>query len=175
MARDNASTSRPRFWIVLIGIIILLIFLYFYQPLEIYLSENIPQIRSSTVIFWFASLVGVIVYAIAHWQSYRRNIFRAVTNLEVEGLVFDTLQAAILVAVIFFAGATLQVIEMLSEHLINRGPIIGPEFGRMLLAIILLVILAIAFYLLHRAVRSFRVGWRPGRQPPRTSGPGGSS
>ena len=84
-------------------------------------------------------------------------------------MVFDTLQISILIAVIFCAGATLQAIEVLAEHLIGREEIIGGEFGEKLLAIILLVILAIVFYLLHFAVRAFRVGWTPRRPPPRTS------
>ncbi len=111
----------------------------------------------------------MVGYAIAHWQSFRRNIFKSVSELDVDGLVFDTLQIAILVAVIFAAGATLQAIEMLSEHLMTRGSIIDPVFGRKLLSIILLVLLAIAFYLLHHVVRAFRVGWQLRKQPPRVT------
>ena len=157
---------QPKSWIILIGIIILLIFLYFYQPFESYLVENIPNVHFSNVIFWFASLVGVIAYALSHWQAFRQHIIKATTELQVEALVFDTLQIAILIAVIFTAGATLQAIEMLSEHLMNRGPIFNSVFGEKLLAIILLVIMAILFYLLHQAVRAFRHGWQPRRQIP---------
>tara|TARA_Y100001934_G_C12337919_1_gene768587 strand:+ start:842 stop:1327 length:486 start_codon:yes stop_codon:yes gene_type:complete len=153
----------------LIGVIILLIFLYFYDPFETFLTESILNIHFSNVISWFASVVGVIGYAVAHWQSFRQNIIRSVTQLEVDGLVFDTLQISILIAVIFCAGAPLQAIEVLAEHLIGREDIIGGEFGEKLLAIILLVILAILFYLLHSAVRASRVGWTPCRPPPRTT------
>ncbi len=172
MAQDTPSRRQPKFWIILLGVVILLIFLYFYQPFESYLTENIPGVHFSNVIFWFASLVGVIGYVVAHWQSYRQHIFRAATTLDVEALVFDTLQIAILIAVIFCAGATIQAIEMLAEHLMNRGGIIDPDFGEKLLAIILLVLLAIAFYLLHHLVRSFRHGWNPRRPPPRTTSSG---
>ena len=161
--------------IILVGIIILLIFLYFYKPFETFVVESIPQIHFYNVIFWFVSLVGVIGYAIAHWQSFRRSIFRQVSDLEVDGLVFDTLQIAVLVAVIFCAGATLQAVEMLGEHLIAGGTPFGPVFGRKLLAIILLVILAVLFLLLHHVVRAFRVGWRPRRPPPRVSSSGSST
>jgi hypothetical protein len=170
MAQESENWRRPRFWIVLVGVIILLIFLYFYQPFESYVTESIPRVHFSNVIFWFSSLVGVIGYAIAHWQSFRRNIFRGLTELDAEGLVFDTLQVAILIAVIFAAGATLQAVEMLGQHLIDRGAIIGPVFGARLLAIIVLVILAILFYLLHHVVRAFRTGWHPRHPPPRSSG-----
>ena len=149
------------------AVIVLLIFLYFYPPFEAYVADSIPNIHFSNIVFWFASLVGVIGYAIAHWQSFRRNIFRSVSDLATEGLVFDTLQVAILIAVIVCAGATLQAIVMLGEHLVNRGPIIDPTFGEKLLAIILLVILTIVFFLLHHLVRAFRVGWHPRKPPPR--------
>ncbi len=175
MAQESAELRRSRFWIVLIAVIILLIFLYFYQPFEEYLVKGIPNVHFDNVIFWFASLVGVVGYAIAHWQSFRRGIIRSVTELEAEGLVFDTLQIAILIAVIFCAGATLQAVEMLAEHLMNRGQILDPAFGEKILAIVLLVILAVLFYLLHYVVRGFRVGWQPRRPPPRASGGGGGA
>ena len=119
----------------------------------------------SNVVFWFASLVGVVGYVIAHWSSFRNRIFRPVGELDAESLVFDSLQVAILVAVIFCAGATLQAVEMLGEHLVNRGPILDGAFGEKLLAIILLVILAVLFFLLHFAVRAFR-GQRSQTQRP---------
>jgi len=160
---------RPRSWMVVLVVIILLIFLYFYQPFEDYLSNAIPNIHFHNVLFWFASLVAVVGYAISHWQSFRRNIFRAANELDAEGLVFDTLQITILTAVIFAAGATLQAVEMLGEHLMNRGPILDAAFGGRLLSIILLVILTLLFYLLHYLVRTVRVGWRPRRPRPETA------
>ena len=172
MAEEQARHRGPRFWIILIGVIILLIFLYFYQPFQSYLSAAIPNVHFSNVLFWFASLVGVIAYAVAHWQSFRHNIFKATTELDVEGLVYDSLQIAILVAVVFVAGATLQAVEMLGEHLMEGGPIIDAVFGRRLLSIVLLVILVILFYLLHQLVRAFRRGWRPRKPPPRGASTG---
>ena len=167
MAEKQAGRRSARFWTVLVGVVILLIFLYFYQPFQDYLNTAIPNIHFSNVLFWFASLVGVIAYAVAHWQSFRHNIFKAATELDVEGLVYDTLQIAILVAVVFAAGATLQAVEMLGEHLVAGGPVIDAAFGGRLLSIVLLVILAILFYLLHQLVRAFRRGWRPRKPPPR--------
>ena len=51
--------------------------------------------------------------------------------------------------------------------MIDKGTILDPFFGRKLLAMIVMVILSIGFYLLHRMVRAFRLGRRPGRTPPR--------
>ena len=149
MADD--TTKQQQFWMWVIAIIILLIFLYFYRPFETYLVAHIPSIHFSNVVFWFASLVGILAYAFAHWQSFRNEIFRNVTELNVDALVFDTLQA----------------IEVLSEYFVNRGPIFDVAFGSKLLAIVLLVILAVVFLLLHYAVRVLRTGWRPRTLPPR--------
>ncbi len=168
MVQDPIGPNRPRLWMVLVGIVIVLIFLYFYAPFESYVADSIGEIRARNVIFWFAALVGAVGYAIAHFASFRRAIFRRVGEIDAEGLVFDTLQITILIAVIISAGATLQAVEMLGEHLIGQGAIIDPVFGRRLLSVVVLVILAIVFYLLHLVVRAFRVGWRP-RRPPRTS------
>lgn len=165
MADD--TTKQEQFWIWVVAIVIFLIFLYFYRPFETYLVAHIPLIHFNNVIFWFASLVGIVTYAFAHWQSFRGEIFRNVTELNVDALVFDTLQAAILVSVIFCAGGTLQAIEVLSEYFVNRGPIFDAGFGEKLLSIILLVILAVIFYLLHYVVRALRTGWRPRSAPPR--------
>lgn len=163
----DETTKQQQFWIGLIALIILLIFLYFYRPFETYLVAHIPFIHFNNVIFWFASLVGIVAYAFAHWQSFRNEIFRNVTDLNVDTLVFDTLQAAILVAVIFCAGGTLQAIEVLSEYFVNRGPIFDAGFGEKLLSIFLLVVLAVIFLLLHYVVRALRTGWRPQSAPPR--------
>jgi hypothetical protein len=164
---EDTGWRQHRAWITLVAIIVLLVFLYFYRPFETYLIAHIPLIHFSNVIFWFASLVGIMVYAMAHWQSFRTEIFSNVRDLNVDNLVFDSLQAAILVVVIFCAGATLQAVEMMGEHLVNRGPVVDAAFGEKLLAVILLIILAILFYLLHFVVRAFRSGWAPRRLPPR--------
>jgi hypothetical protein len=166
MSEESAPGRRPRFWIGLIAIIIMLIFLYFYAPFEDLLKGSIPNIHFSNVIFWFASAVGVIAYGLTHWQSFAKNLSAQVTVLDVAALVFDTLQVSILIAVIFCAGAILQSVAMLAEHLMGEGPLITSGVGENLLAIILLVVLALLFYLLHHLVRVFRDGWQT-RRPPR--------
>ena len=98
MAEETTTISterRPRFWIGLIAIIILLIFLYFYKPFETYLVAHIPQVHFSNVVFWFASLVGIIGYVMSHWQSFRGQFARDGGALNVETLLFDSLQVSI--------------------------------------------------------------------------------
>ena len=172
MAQETVTRLRTRFWFALIAVIIFLIFLYFYAPFEALLIGSIPKVHFDNVIFWVASVVGILAYIVAHWQSFRRNIFRHVTELNAQDLVFDTLQSAILVAVILFAGATLQAVAKLAVHLMERGEIVDPAFGKNLLSIVLLVVFVVLFFLLHHLVRAFRSGWQERRRQPRvTSGP----
>ena len=168
---EPSRWQHPRAWMQLAVLVIALVFLYFYQPFEDYLVARIPGIRADNLVFWFTSLVGVVGYVFAHWQSFRQHIVRSSGRIDAERLVFDTLQVAILVAVIFSAGATLQAVVMLGEHLVGRGTIIGAEFGSRLMSIILLVLLAIGFFLLHFLVRAIRSGWTPRRAPPRSVAP----
>ena len=146
MEDAKSRWQRPQSWIVLIIVVILIIFLLFYQPSEQYLIDNIPRIHFSNILFWFASLVAVISYALSHWQSFRKSIFGGVGESNAQDLVFDTLQIAILAAVILFAGATIQAVEMLSVHLMNEGSVIDAEFGARLLSVFVLVIFAVLFY-----------------------------
>ena len=169
MEDAKSRWQRPRSWIVLIIVAILIIFLLFYQPFEQYLIDNIPRIHFSNILFWFASVVAVISYALSHWQSFRKNIFGDVGESNAQELVFDTLQIAVLAAVMVFAGATIQAVEMLSVHLMNDGSVIDVEFGARLLSVFVLIVLAVLFYLLHRVVRAFRLGWRQRWTPPGTS------
>ena len=168
MAQETEGVRSLRYWIVVVGLVILAVFVYFYPPFEKLVSDSIRGLASSTIVFWFAAFVGVVAYVIAHWQSFRQHFFRRVNDLDAEGLVFDTLQVALLVALILCAGGILQVIEMLSVHLIDKGHRFWTRSsGAKLLAMIVMVILSIGFYLLHRMVRAFRLGRRPGRTPPR--------
>ena len=166
MSEQLKYRQRPGFWMALIAIAIALIFLYFYAPFEAFVKGAIPNIHFTNVIFWFASVVGVIAYTVSHWSSFRQNLSSKVTTLDATGLVFNTLQISILIAVIFLAGATLQAVAMLALHLTGEGPILSSGLGENLLAIILLVILALLFYLLHYLVRAFRDGWTTRRAPP---------
>ncbi len=159
MNENPSVNQRLRFWITVVAIIIALIFLYFYQPFETFLVEAIPNARFSNVIFWFTSAVGVIVYVVSHWSSFRQKLSAQVTSLDASALVFDTLQTSILIAVIFLAGATLQSVAILALNLMSDQALFGSGLGGTLLAIILLLILTLLFFLLHHLVRAFRDGW----------------
>ena len=169
MEEAKSRWQQPSSWIGLIVIVIMIIFLLFYRPFEQYLLDNIPRVHFSNILFWFASLVAVVSFVVAHWQSFRKSIFEGVSESNAQDLVFDTLHIAILGAVILCAGATIQGVEMLGAHLMNDGSVIDAGFGRRLLSVFLLVVLAVLFYLLHRVVRAFRLGWRHRWTPPKAS------
>jgi len=58
---------------------------------------------------------------------------------------------------------------MLGVHLMNDGSVVDAEFGHRLLSVFLLVVLAVLFYLLHRVVRAFKLGWRHRWTPPKAT------
>ena len=165
MADD--TTKQQQFWIWIVAVAILLIFLYFYRPFETYLVAHIPFIHFNNVVFWFASLVGIARLRVRALAVVSQRDFpqRHGTQCRHPGVRHPA--GGHSGGGHFLAGATLQAIEVLSEYFLNRGPIFDVAFGGKLLAIVLLVILAVIFYLLHYVVRALRTGWRPRAAPPR--------
>jgi hypothetical protein len=168
MAQDSAIGHKFKFWFSVIAIIIFLIFIYFYEPFEKFLVSSIPAIHFENVIFWFASVIGIVGYAVAHWQSFKKNILSNVSEFDVGRLIFDTLQTAIFVAVIFCAGAIVQVVAILALQLTGQSSSPAGGIGGNLIAIFLLVLFALFFYLLHHVVRAFREGRQTRRVRPRS-------
>lgn len=175
MAEDSGNSPRARFWITVAALVILLIFLYFYKPFENYLTAHIPEIHFSNVVFWFSALTGVVGYVLAHWQSFARQLFRPVNDLQVEDLLFESVQAAIMVAVIFAAGAMLQSVVILGQFLVSTDPAPDGAMSERLLSIVILLIFSILLILLHAVVRAFRGGWADRRRPPRSHNSGPTS
>ena len=171
MAQESSTGFKFKFWLSIIAIIIFLVFIYFYQPFEKFLVDSIPEIHFDNVIFWFASVVGIIGYAVAHWQSFKKNIIANVSDFDVGRLVFDTLQTSIFVAVILCAGAIVQAVAILAVQLTSTTFSSGDGIGRNLIAIVLLVIFALLFYLLHHVVRAFRDGRQLRRKYPGSTSP----
>ncbi|MBT6277870.1 MAG: hypothetical protein HOI95_27525, partial [Chromatiales bacterium] len=140
MASDNLQgddTTRwrtARFWIGVVALLILAVFLYFYQPVEDYLTVSIPKIHFYNIVFWFVSVVAVIGYAAAHWHSFRQYIFGARGDIDTDALVFNALQIAILIAVVFCAGATLQGVELLAVDIMNTNLEVEGDFGSRIFA-----------------------------------------
>ncbi len=166
MAQESPTGFKLKFWLSIIAAIIFLVFIYFYQPFEKFLVGAIPAIHFENVIFWFASVIGIIGYAVAHWQSFKKNILANISDFDVGRLVFDTLQTSIFVAVILCAGAIVQAVAILAVQLTSFASSSGDGIGTNLVAIVLLVIFALLFYLLHHVVRAFRDGRQLRRRHP---------
>jgi hypothetical protein len=166
MAQEALTSFKLKFWLSIVAAIIFLVFIYFYQPFETFLVASIPGIHFENVIFWFASVIGIIGFAVAHRQSFKKNILANISDFDVGRLVFDTLQTSIFVAVILCAGAIVQAVAILAVQLTSADPSMGDGIGRGLLAIVILVIFALLFYLLHHVVRAFRDGRQPLRRHP---------
>ncbi len=166
MVQESSTDFKLKFWLSIIAVIIFLVFIYFYQPFEIFLVSSIPGIHFENVIFWFASVIGIIGYAVAHWQSFTKNIIANISAFAVGRLVFDTLQTSIFVAVIFCAGAIVQAVAILAVQLTSATSSLGEGISRNLVAIVILVIFALLFYLLHHVVRAFRDGRQLRRRHP---------
>ena len=58
--------QRPGSWIGLGIVVVIVLFLLFYQPVEQYLMEHIPRIHFSNILFWFASVVAIISLSLIH-------------------------------------------------------------------------------------------------------------
>ncbi len=169
MTQEVSTTQKLRFWFVVVATVIFLVFIYFYEPFEVFLVNSIPAIHFENVIFWFSSVIGILGYAVSHWQSFKKNIIGNVSELNVGRLVFDTLQTAIFVAAIFCAGAIVQAVAILAVRLTGQSSAptgASESVSGNLFAIVLLVILALMFYLLHLVVRAFRDGWHTRRRHP---------
>ena len=64
------------FW-TLVGFIIfiiVLIFLYYYEPFETFFNLVIHGISFINVIFWMALIIGIIGFCTYHWHAYRVHI-----------------------------------------------------------------------------------------------------
>ncbi len=132
------------FW-TLVGFlvfIIVLIFLYFYQPLEDLFNLVVYGVRYDNVIFWVALSVGIIGFCGYHWRAYRVHI---VQQNSVESMVLSSLRGSAFIAILLSSGAALQAVQILCVYLLQEGYVLDAGFGKSLAAVVALVILTAAF------------------------------
>jgi len=168
MYTKNWNPQQPRFWIGLVYLVVFLLFLYFYEPFNQYLTQAVTNVHFDNVIIWFVSVIAVCGFALSHWQSFQKHIFRKEGEPDIKGLVFDTLQTILLTGIIIFSGSALQEILIISRHLLSGNGVLTAEFGNKMLGLLALALLTILFFLLHMAVRVFRRGIKSQRwEPPK--------
>ena len=144
------------FWALVgyVAYIIVLIFLYFYEPFERLFTLVVNGLGYDNAIFWAAMIVGIVGFCGYHWRAYRIYI---VQRHSIDGMVLASLRGSTFVAVLFSAGAALQSVQILCVYLLQNGYTLGSEFGSRLGAVVALTILTgvfcIIFWLL-KVVRS---------------------
>ncbi|MFO1351009.1 MAG: hypothetical protein U1F68_10180 [Gammaproteobacteria bacterium] len=148
-------TGWQWFW-TLVGFlvfIIILLFLYFYQPFELLFNIVLNDISFSNVIFWVALITGIIGFCLYHYHAYRIHIAQ---QHGIEAMVLSSLLGSTFTAILLCGGAALQAVQILCVYLLDEHYSLGVEFGKRLVAVVGLVILTTIFCILFWLLRAVR-------------------
>lgn len=143
------------FW-TLVGYLIyilVLIFLYFYDPFEDLFNLVVNGLSYENSIFWAVLIISIIGFCGYHWRAYRIHIIQ---RRSVEGMVLASLKGSTFTAILLSAGATLQAVQIMCAYLLDNQSTLGSEFGSRLAAIVALVILTGAFSIIFWILRLVR-------------------
>ena len=144
-------TGWQWFW-TLVGfllLILVLIFLYFFQPFEDLFTLVLTGVSYSNAIFWVALIIGIIGFCSFHWHAYKVHI---VQQRSVESMVLTSLRGSTFIVILLSGGATLQAVQNLCVYLLQNGYGFDSNFGKRIAATIALVtitgIFCVIFWLL---------------------------
>ncbi|MCG8692167.1 MAG: hypothetical protein MI806_13245 [Minwuiales bacterium] len=143
------------FW-TLVGFLVylvVLIFLYFYQPFEDLFTLVINGLSYDNAIFWAVVIIAIIGFCGYHWRAYRLYI---IEQNSVERMVLASLRGSTFVAVLLSAGAALQAVQILCVYLLRDDFGLDREFGLRLAAVVALVILTGIFCIIFWLLRIVR-------------------
>ncbi len=132
------------FW-TLVGFlifIIILIFLYFYPPLEDLFNLVVHGVGFDNAIIWVVLIVGIIGFCGYHWRAYRVHI---VQQQNADSIVLTSLKGSAFTAILLSGGFALQAVQILCVHLLEAGYVLDAGFGKRLAAVLALVLLTGAF------------------------------
>ncbi len=132
------------FW-TLVGFlvfIIVLIFLYFYQPFEVLFNQVVGGVGFDNAIIWVVVIVGIIGFCGYHWRAYRLHI---VQQQNADSIVLSSLKGSAFTAILLSGGFALQAVQILCVHLLEAGYVLDADFGTRLAAVLALVLLTGAF------------------------------
>lgn len=148
-------TGWQWFWTLVgyIVYIIVLIFLYFFEPFEVLFTAVINGISFSNIIFWISAITGIVGFCAYHWHAYQVHIVR---EHRVESMVLSSLRGSTFTAIVLSGGATLQAVQILTVYLLESGYTLDSEFGERLTAVVALIILTGVFYLIYWLLRFIR-------------------
>lgn len=143
----DKMTGWQWFWTLVgfIVFIIILIFLYFYEPFELLFTTILNGISFSNLILWIALITGITGFCIYHWHAYRVHI---VQQHDVEAMVLSSLRGSAFTAILLSGGATLQAVQILCVYLLSENYELNSAFGQHLVTIIGLLLLTGLFCLI---------------------------
>jgi len=149
-------TGWQWFW-TLVGFlifIIVLIFLFYFEPFEVLFNRVVHGVRFDNAIIWVAVIVGIIGFCGYHWRAYRVHI---VQQQSVDSIVLTSLRGSVFTAILLTAGFALQAVQILCVNLLQEDYVLDAGFGKRLIDVLALVLLTgafcVAFWLL-KIVRS---------------------
>jgi len=148
-------TGWQWFW-TLVGFIIfiiVLIFLYFYQPFEELFKIVVYGLSYDNAIFWVALIIGIIGFCIYHWRAYKIHI---VQQQSIESMVLSSLKGSTFTAILLSGGATLQSVQILCVYMLQQGFSIDAGLGKRLAAVIALVVLTGVFCIIFWLLKVIR-------------------
>ncbi len=148
-------TGWQWFW-TLVGFvlfIVVLIFLYFYQPFEDLFTLVVRGIGFDNVIFWAALIIGVIGFCAYHWRAYKIHIVR---EGSIESMVLSSLKGSTFVAILFSGGAALQAVQIMCLYLLRPDHMLDAGFGERLAAIVVLLLLTGVFCVIFWLLKVIR-------------------
>ncbi len=140
----DAMTGWNWFW-TLVGFlvfIIVLVFLYYYEPFEVLFNIVFHGLGFGNAIFWAVLIVAIVGFCGYHWRAYRLHI---VEQQSIESMVQSSLRGSTFIAILLSAGAALQAVQILAVYLLQPGYGLDAEFGKRLAAVVALVILTGVF------------------------------
>ena len=148
-------TGWQWFW-TLVGFIIfiiVLIFLYFYQPFEALFKIVVYGLSYDNAIFWVALIIGIIGFCIYHWRAYRIHI---VQQNSIESMVLSSLKGSTFTAILLSGGGALQAVQVLCVYMLQQGFSIDAGLGKRLAAMIALVVLTGVFCIIFWLLKVIR-------------------
>lgn len=157
-------TGWQWFW-TLVGFIlfiIVLIFLYFYQPFEDLFNIVFYGLSYDNAILWAAVIIGIVGFCTFHWRAYRLHI---VQQQSVEAMVLNSLRGSTFTAILLSGGATLQAVQILCVYLLQPEYALDGAFGKRLAAVIALVILTGVFCIIFWLLKIVRSSQRRSEAP----------
>ena len=143
------------FWTLVgfIVFIIVLIFLYFYEPFTDLFTRVIDGLGFDNAIFWVALIIGIVGFCVYHWHAYRVHILR---QHSIESMVLSSLRGSAFTAILLSSGAALQSVQILCVYLLQEGYALDAEFGKRLAAVVALVILTGVFCIIFWLLKVIR-------------------